>query len=602
MKLYSHFFGKASLLILIILVGFYFRTLVGLHWDSDQMLHPDERFLTMVTSSIELPSSFEEYFSSEKSRLSPYNKNYNFFVYGTFPIFLTKVLSVPVGMAEYGKVNIVGRVLSSIFDLLTVLVLYGIGTKLYERRVGLLAAGLLSVSVLNIQLSHFYGVETFVAFFIALTFYLSLNLYPIAERPVRKQILFVALSGIAFGLALASKVSAIFLAPIIALMFGYTPLLSLWNYGFRREGIIELLRRAALFLFFLVVAAVVFRIFQPYAFSGLFTLATKFRENMEEISRLMKGADSPPSIQWVNRTPILFPLKNMVLFEMGPFLGLASWFGIFVAASEIIRRRVLVHIAPVLWTLFFFLYIGSQFVKAGRYLSVVYPFFTLFAAYGLHQLTRYIHQKRRYPENDWISHIPSFICVSGTLLWAIAFTNIYRVPVTRVAASRWMFDNIPCEAVIGNETWDDALPLRIDGKDPYGGCYKGVDFNHYWPDDQKKLEDTLDKLGQADYIDLSSNRLYESIPRLPRRFPFTIYYYKMLFSGELGFDLVHTETSYPNIFGFQFSTDSAEEPFTVYDSPKVLIFKKAARFNINYVRERLSNFPPGVIEPLVEGH
>ena len=35
------------LLILVLVVGTYFRT-VGLNWDANQHLHPDERFLTMV--------------------------------------------------------------------------------------------------------------------------------------------------------------------------------------------------------------------------------------------------------------------------------------------------------------------------------------------------------------------------------------------------------------------------------------------------------------------------------------------------------------------------------------------------------------------------
>ena len=73
----------------------------------------------------------------------------------------------------------------------------------------------------------------------------------------------------------------------------------------------------------------------------------------------------------------------------------------------------------------------------------------------------------------------------------------------------------------------------------------------------------------------------------------------MLFSGDLGFELVHSETSYPGIFGIEFPTDKAEEPFTVYDQPRVFIFKKGPRFNIESIRGRLSKFPPGIHEPLV---
>ena len=40
------------ILVYILAAGAYLR-LVGLDWDIDQHLHPDERFLTMVESSIE---------------------------------------------------------------------------------------------------------------------------------------------------------------------------------------------------------------------------------------------------------------------------------------------------------------------------------------------------------------------------------------------------------------------------------------------------------------------------------------------------------------------------------------------------------------------
>jgi hypothetical protein len=41
------------LLIVVFVVGTYFRVL-GLNWDSDQHLHPDERFLTMVESALQV--------------------------------------------------------------------------------------------------------------------------------------------------------------------------------------------------------------------------------------------------------------------------------------------------------------------------------------------------------------------------------------------------------------------------------------------------------------------------------------------------------------------------------------------------------------------
>ena len=73
----------------IIILAALFR-LYGINWDQGNHLHPDERFLTMVTNDLTWPRSILEYFETNTSGLNPHNKNYSFYVYGTWPIILTK--------------------------------------------------------------------------------------------------------------------------------------------------------------------------------------------------------------------------------------------------------------------------------------------------------------------------------------------------------------------------------------------------------------------------------------------------------------------------------------------------------------------------------
>src|SRR3989344_9344437 len=65
----------------------------GLNWDQNQHLHPDERFLTMVAAAAKVPASLPDYLDPAKSSLNPYNLNFGFYVYGTFPITLNKLLT-----------------------------------------------------------------------------------------------------------------------------------------------------------------------------------------------------------------------------------------------------------------------------------------------------------------------------------------------------------------------------------------------------------------------------------------------------------------------------------------------------------------------------
>ena len=54
--------------------------------------------------------------------------------------------------------------------------------------------------------------------------------------------------------------------------------------------------------------------------------------------------------------------------------------------------------------------------------------------------------------------------------------------------------------------------------------------------------------------------------------------------GDLGFDLVATFESYPNLGPLSFPDQSAQESFTVYDHPKVLLFVKTADYSQTFTK------------------
>ncbi len=158
---------------------------------------------------------------------------------------------------------------------------------------------------------------------------------------------------------------------------------------------------------------------------------------------------------------------------------------------------------------------------------------------------------------------------------------------------------------IHETSWDDGLPLRMDGYDAYGGIYQGgLNFEMYWDDNDEKLERFIGSLDSGDYVFITSNRQWATTTRVPERYPLTTAFYRALigcpaekdviwcynvaeagmFQGQLGYELVETFTSYPELFGCQFNTQFAEEAFTVYDAPKVLIFKKTDAYNTAAVR------------------
>lgn len=771
------FLFNALLIITLILAGWV--RFFGLEWDQGTHLHPDERYLTMVASAIRFPDEISNAGDTEfcdsafaclglywNTGLSPLNPaNYDQFagyVYGTLPLFVTRaagqLLNNACGDASnpavleylaigfrllflgtnspcndghytgYSGIHLVGRALSATADLITLMGLVLLARVLYGDRIAIVSGLLYAFAVLPIQHAHFFVVDSFATVFVIWTLYFCVLAYS-SRLP-----LILVGAGAFTGLAVASKISVWPLAGIV----GLTGLLIFMD-TIRSKRLKNLMEQWPITLSLLlsgVFAAVMFRIGQPYAFAGpgFFNVAInpKWLDTMKEIRELMSGLrDVPFGHQWANRTPILFPLKNMILWGMGLPLGIASWLGWGVMGWRLWKHNRYAHAVPWVWATVFFFYQSTQWVKSMRYLLPIYPVFALMAAWFL---VRFLTVSQRKPSGkilclslSKVARIVLLAVVCGTFIWACAFLNIYAQPLTRVAASEWMYENVPTavtlhtldgdiqvpvrpstilfadspttvrvptqendrtvtgvtlnkyntatpgtrtvsividntvavgalepaqdtfasstiefnepvklyagqqydmilildigdsilltSSVIANEHWDDPLPQRMDGKDPFWNWYQSLSSS---PSTQMSNydNDTLDKrrsliawLDEADYIALSSNRLYGSIPRLPLRYPFTTQYYALLFSGDLGFDLIAEFVSYPQLGPCQFPDQEipfplidakvsnraacsikfspAEEAFSVYDHPTVLIFAKNEAYSSEKVASAL---------------
>lgn len=559
-------------LAVVLVVGAYFR-LTGMDWDSGQHMHPDERFITMVATDIRVPSSLGEYFDSAGSQLNPINHNFPSYSYGTSFLFLAKFLSGPAGMEGYDAIVMLGRFLSAVADLGTVLLLFFLGRRLYNRWTGLLAALLYAGAALPIQHSHFFVAESFTTFFVVLTLYMAVR---VSERSSWPGYLGM---GAACGLALGSKVSVALLIAVVALAAGMA-------YRKRRD-----LQPAAGLALALVAMFVAFRIVQPYAFggSGFFDLRPSpfFWGAIEEQRRMAEGSvEFPYTLQYAGTVPFLFHIQNL-FWGLGPALLAAAAGGLGLAGYELVRRRRFEHLLVVAWVVLAFLYFGGQYVKYMRYLLPIYPLLALLAGYLLWRVGSEVRRRVERPGRRALAAWAVVILVvAGTLAWAWAYTRIYSEPLTRVQASQWIYANVAPGSAVAVEHWDDPLPLIIPEHSPQQ--YRQLSLELYNDDNPAKLEIMINQLDQADYIFISSNRLYGSIPRLPLRYPLTSEYYRLLFGGELGFQRAAVFESYPSIGPVQLVDDKADESFTVYDHPKVQIFKKAESFSRERVRQLLS--------------
>lgn len=562
-------------LVMIIILASIFR-FTGTNWDDNAHLHPDERYMTMVAIAIEWPESFAQYLDPVNSPLSPINKNYGNYVYGTFPLFFVKYIADSLELGDYSNLTIVGRTISGVVDIGNLLLIYFIGNNIYKKRLGLLSALLYAVAVIPIQQSHFFTTDTYETFFILATFSL-LIIFLRVRSPLINSLISI-LIGLSIGLALASKISAVVFGGIIALALGMKFLQQLKTASLPRN-IFYCIDFALLIG---LTTYIVVRLAQPYIFtSGSFFDITPHPEFINALNFQRQAIEGkvmfPPQWNWVGRTKFLYPLQNIFIWGLGIPMSIAVIAGIvsyiydqylFLKYHYAIKQLLIPLTSPLFlmfaWVVGDFIYRGGNFVQSFRYLLAIIPFLIIFASLGIYQL-------QRINEKVFVTGLV-FVFVP-TLLWATAFTSIYTRPTTRVTASEWVYKNVTVDKVIANEHWDDAIPFATDGPPPFIFS-NGVELEVYGPDDESKIPYLFKKLNQTDYIFITSDRARGNIGRLPKDFPVMTQYYKALDEGTLGFTKVSEITSFPQLFGIGINDSSAEEAFWVYDHPTVRIYRK----------------------------
>jgi hypothetical protein len=554
---------KRLLLIFFILaVSFFFR-FNNLNWDSNFHLHPDERFLTMVGNSLKLPATFKEYFDQKISTLNPSNSGYGFFVYGRFPLILTKYLAVNLELDNYNDFTILGRQLSAFFDLLIVLLIFKTVLLLEKRyrfssSIKYWASFFYGIAVLPIQLSHFFAVDTFLNFFMFGSFYCALK----SSEARTSGFLMTLLSAIFFGLALACKVTALFILPL-NLFFLFFPLLK--NKNFKK-----------LFLFsisYCLLTYIILRVADPYLFqsSDFFNpgLNTQFVESLRQLKSFeSKDIWYPPAVQWIKKQPIVFSLTNLAIFGIGiPYFAVTiagiAWIISKINSKFKTQNIKFELIAILIWVVLFFLYQSTQFVKTMRYFIFLYPFLAIFAGIGINYLLERIKNKNLFA----ICYL-SFVIL--LLIWPLMFSSIYLHKHTRVEASEWIYKNLPSESIILGESWDDPLPLGVINN--YEKRFIIDQLPVFDPDTPEKWQKMNEMLSKADYYVLSSNRGWGSIPTVPDKYPRMSQFYTKLLNNQLQYKKIKEFKPYYYKF-FQLPNSWVDESFTVYDSPTVIILK-----------------------------
>ena len=458
------------ILLIVIGLGIFYR-FFNMNWDSGALLHPDEYGLTNTLTQLHMPSSVSDYFNTRIAPMSPYNKYDaagetiangpdNTMRWGQLPMLMIRTAAEALNRTGYQELRTLGRYLSAIMDVGSIIILFVTAARLFDRRIALLSCAFFSLCVQSIQQSHFMTVDNFAVFFTMLTLlsavsiarghYLARNESGVYKMS-RSGWLSMARFGLFLGMTICCKVNlamlGLVLAPAVFISFADVKLSSQKDFG----RIITLAAFSALTAIAVMVLAC--RLFQPMMFraktgnTSFFTFALNpdWVRSMNVAATESSGiGGGPPSEQWSHRPAFFFAWENQVLWGMGLPLGIAVWVFLIAGWVYMFRSKDKTTwknlLLPFFWVTLFFLFMSTRFVKNNRYFLPVYPGFCLAAAWGL--ITWFRNSRKNL--SRVLCCLTGITVLCGTLVWSGAFMKaVYGQKHSRVEAVEWIYDNIP---------------------------------------------------------------------------------------------------------------------------------------------------------------
>ena len=604
----------AIILLALILICAAALRVYGLRWD-DEMRgypHPDERHLANTMSRLDIPRPPDWQTLLNDPDHSPLNprkqipgteEHYDL-AYGALPVYLYRATALALAkitgdqdLDSYDFYRVVGRGVTALLSLLTVLWVYQIGRRTYGTPAALLAAALLAVCVLHIQLSHFMTVDLFMSALLTAGLLLAIRF---AQRGRTLDAVWMGLLG---GLTMAAKFNGVTLLAGIAAAFGVAWLA-------HKRTLKDLL--AFCLPLTLIGWFVAFALFEYYAIRDPYTYITAIGTQ----AKMVNGAtDWPYTRQYINTAPYLFQLKNLVAWGMGWPLGIAAVAAALVALLTLVlelfsnqqrprsdakpkeRKRFQAFLTGLWaalqhwsdhprragtlvllgWALPFFIYTARLEVKFLRYMLPLTPVLCLLCADLLWRLGGLLTATRSSSGQQIVRWALIVLVLLPSALWSLAYMRVYAQEHPWQAASRWFYENAPRGSIYTWEAWGDPLPIDLPQRGLYRETYGYRDaWMHIYHDmpPQDKLQHIRDSLQQADYVVLSTPRLYLSVSHLPWRYPVELRYYQLLFEEQLGYQLEARFTAFPGLGPLEFNDLSADQSFFDYEHPLVLVYRK----------------------------
>ncbi len=513
--------------------------LIKLDWGEGNFFHPDERNIAASVSQLSFPLQM----------------NPHFYAYGSFPIYLyfliTKLILI-VKQPPFDTFTIsimVGRMISAILSGLIIWQAYRLG-KRFGKLSAVITVLLTIFSVGLIQYAHFSTVEILQAFLYLLIFEFIFKYWE------QKKMRWWLLASIILGISMATKVTSVLILPIFLLAI----LFSLSRKGWIKTGLL-------LGFVLMFVSLCVFVITFPYFILGF----SDFKGAMNYEGGVATGKSLVfYTKQYEGSLPIMWHFQKVLPWILGfgatAILPLV-WLGVPANWIVNIKKLTIEHKGMILIWIFVTLFFGWHtvlYVKWVRYLIPIVPLINIMTGYFLAGML----------ERGKISRsvgMAIFVLVLGGSIWqSLNFAKIYLQSDTRIAAGIWAGENIGPDDRILTEIYDMGVTSMPEYTMKNTKLYNFYDLDV--DNQEERIQELTNDLEKSDWILVPSRRIYGFALEKGNN-KLTGNYYKLLFSGKLGFE------KKVDFYIQTFLDERAEETYQVFDHPRVMLFKKVTPYS-----------------------
>jgi 4-amino-4-deoxy-L-arabinose transferase-like glycosyltransferase len=394
---------------------------------------------------------------------------------------------------------LIGRMLTALYGLMTLPIVYYIGRRLFGELTSLIGTGLLVVNILIVYFAQIVRTDMAALFFGMLSVLCMLRLY---EKPnYGNQIL----TGVVIGLGISSRYFMVVSGLVLLVLDGYL----FWKNRRRWRTIVS---QALVGVVFIGIA---FALTTPYFFLDF---ETALKDIQTEARTVHVGADG------------LSPIGNFFFYvtEVIPInLGWVQLVFLIAGIVLVLRSRQFQWLLFLSFGLIFLILVSLPALHWDRWLIQAFPVFHLLAAFGLVSLAQ------KYFRTPSVYRL-----MLGVGIIAISVQPAYQTighvvqglsPSTRIMAREWIILNLePSDHIL--QEWYTSILTQTE--------YNPVEV--FSVAQGKSMEDYVNS--DYDYLIVSS-QIYTRFYKEPDRYPQEIVFYEELFKCDcLAQKFVSTET------------------------------------------------------------